>query len=167
MGQGTVATPTLTADIVLFCSVNGHASVLLIQRKKEPFAGCWALPGGKLDIGETVEDCASRELVEETGIRHVKLQQFRVFSEPERDPRGHYISVAFYGVLYTVPTSMQAGDDAQACQWFSIDTLPNLAFDHAEIVVKALSHWTLRETSNIRARIMASMTQISAQPFTD
>ncbi|HLI09366.1 MAG TPA: NUDIX hydrolase [Ktedonobacteraceae bacterium] len=140
MGTGTPATPTVTVDIVLFKKHGIVLQLLLIQRKKPPYQGCWALPGGKLDTGESVEQAAVRELSEETGITGVELQQFHVFSEPERDPRGHYISVAFYGFVEAA-IEAHAGDDASAAAWFNLPlpSLPQLAFDHEHIIREALS----------------------------
>jgi 8-oxo-dGTP diphosphatase len=123
--------------MVLFKQHRKSLEILLIQRQKPPYQGSWALPGGKLDTGETVEQAAARELQEETGVTDVALHPFHVFSEPQRDPRGHSISVAFYGKV-SATTEARAGDDASAAIWYSIDQLPPLAFDHREIIHEAL-----------------------------
>ena len=128
--MGTTATPTVTVDMVLF---KQNRQILLIQRRKPPYQNSWALPGGKLDTGESVEQAAQRELREETGITDAVLHQAGVFSNPQRDPRGHFISVAFYGVVEP-ETCAVAGDDANAAQWFSLSHLPPLAFDHEQII---------------------------------
>lgn len=131
MGTGTPATPTITVDMVLFKQHGTTHCLLLIQRRDPPYQGCWALPGGNLDSGESVEQAAARELGKETGITGVVLHQYRVFSEPGRDPRGHYISVAFYGFA-------EHTAEAGAAAWFDIAQLPHLAFDHEHIIHEAL-----------------------------
>lgn len=128
--------PAVTTDIVLFSTANGARRLLLVERGSEPFRGCWALPGGFLEPQETLEECARRELAEETGITGVELRQLQAFSEPDRDPRGRVISVAFRGTLDGVP-GPSAGSDAAAARWFPLDALPELAFDHAQIVAVA------------------------------
>lgn len=126
----------LTVDILLFRTINGQQEILLIQRLKEPFKDCWALPGGFVDKGEDLEDAAKRELEEETSIKVTTLQQFRTYGKPDRDPRGHTVSVVFYGtVVETIIAT--ANDDAKSVQWFSVNELPPLAFDHAEIIIDA------------------------------
>jgi 8-oxo-dGTP diphosphatase len=122
---------------VLFKQRRKSLEILLIQRQKPPYQGSWALPGVQLAAGETIEQAAARELQEETGITDVALHPFHVFSEPLRDPRGHYISVAFYGKVSS-NAEARAGDDASATAWFSVYQLPSLAFDHREIIVEAL-----------------------------
>jgi 8-oxo-dGTP diphosphatase len=127
--------PAVTVDIVLF-DADGH--ILLIQRKSEPFEGCWALPGGFLDKDEALEDAAARELAEETGVRGVLLRQVAAFGMPGRDPRGHTVSIAFCAQLDERPP-VQAGDDATKADWFPAAALPAMAFDHAEIVAAAVA----------------------------
>ena len=127
--------PAVTVDAVVFRDAgNGsHQEVLLIQRKHDPFAYRWALPGGFMDIDETLESAIARELSEETGLQAKSVTQFHAFSAPDRDPRGRTISVAF---LVSVEPDQQpsADDDAQSVKWFPVDRLPELAFDHAEII---------------------------------
>ncbi len=112
--------------------------VLLIQRKNYPFEGMWALPGGFVDMDETLEKAAARELEEETGLTGVKLKQLHAFSSLERDPRGRNIGVAFYGFTSPNNSKVEAGDDASDARWFLINQLPELAFDHLEMVEMAL-----------------------------
>ncbi|SES31390.1 8-oxo-dGTP diphosphatase [Streptomyces sp. yr375] len=123
-----------TADVVLLAA--GH--VLLIERGWDPFKGRWALPGGHVDRGETSLAAGSRELEQETGISvpAADLRQVGAYDAPDRDPRGRYVSVAYTATLTTLvqPT---AGDDATAARWWPLDALPDLAFDHAEIVAEA------------------------------
>lgn len=123
-----------TADVVLFAA--GH--VLLIERGWDPFKSRWALPGGHVDSGETSRAAGSRELEEETGITvpAADLRQVGAFDAVGRDPRGRYVSVAYTATLTELVEPM-AGDDATAARWWPLDGLPDLAFDHAEIVAAA------------------------------
>lgn len=127
------------ADIVLVTDEHPAASILLIERRNDPYAGCWALPGGFVEIDEDLATGAARELEEETGISGVELTQIGAFGRPDRDPRGRVISVAFSARL---PASRKgeakAADDAKEARWFPINSLPSLAFDHDEIIAKAL-----------------------------
>ena len=126
-------------DVVLLDQAGGGASILLIRRRNEPFAGRWALPGGFLEADEDLHEGAARELQEETGVAGVTLHQIGAFGRPDRDPRGRVVSVAFWGHLPDGQAEkVKAADDAAEAQWFAIDALPPLAFDHAEIIAKAL-----------------------------
>jgi 8-oxo-dGTP diphosphatase len=107
--------------------------VLLIKRANEPFRGKWALPGGFVDKDEPLEDAAVRELKEETGLSNILLTQMHTFGNPGRDPRGHTVSVVFVGYL-PLAAEAKAGDDAAEVDWFSLDKLPELAFDHIKAV---------------------------------
>ncbi|MCF0178285.1 MAG: NUDIX hydrolase, partial [Bacteroidales bacterium] len=100
----------------------------------EPFKGCWALPGGFINMDETAEESALRELFEETGIRNIFLEQFHVFSDVLRDPRERVLTIAFLALVRKSDYQVIAGDDAAAARWFVWDELPPLAFDHAEII---------------------------------
>jgi 8-oxo-dGTP diphosphatase len=128
----------LTVDCVIFGYDGIELKVALIERKKPPFAGNWALPGGFLIGNETVEQAAHRELQEETGIHDVYLEQFHVFSKPERDPRGHVITIAFFALIASDKIELVATEDAANAQWFSAYKIPKLAFDHDDIYTKAL-----------------------------
>ena len=138
--------PALTADVVLLAAGDGDRQVLLVQRGEPPFEGRWVLPGGFVELGESPEEAAHRELEEETGIRGVRLEQMRVFGDPGRDPRGHVVTVVFWGLLTgdwspgQPPRHVEAGSDAASARWWSIDNLPPLGFDHANIVAYALRH---------------------------
>jgi 8-oxo-dGTP diphosphatase len=131
--------PALTTDVVLFARREGDLQVLLIRRKKPPFAGAWAFPGGFVNVGESLEEAALRELEEETGTRNVHLEQLRAFGAPGRDPRGHVVTVTY---LALVPAGAalhpRAGDDAARARWWPVHNLPPLAFDHGEILDYAL-----------------------------
>lgn len=130
--------PAVTTDVVLFTVREQQLMLLLIRRRGAPFAGCWALPGGFLDIGEDLEICAARELAEETGLRDIYLEQLYTFGRPDRDPRERVISVTYYALVPSDNLSPKAASDAAATGWFALDRLPQLAFDHAEII--ALAH---------------------------
>lgn len=125
----------VTVDIVLFKS----NKILLIKRLKDPFKDCWALPGGFVDENEDLEDAAKRELFEETTIKVDSLQQIGAFGKPFRDPRHHTVSIAFYGKVDDDIIAI-AADDAKEAYWFSLDDLPELAFDHQEIINKAFNN---------------------------
>lgn len=127
--------PALTVDIAVFNKKEGTDKILLINRKNDPFAGMWALPGGFVDMDETVESAAARELFEETNLSDFPLKQFHVFSEVERDPRGRTVSVVFTGFLKEYQ-EVKAKDDAQEASWFDVKKLPALAFDHNQIIQK-------------------------------
>jgi 8-oxo-dGTP diphosphatase len=129
--------PAVSADCIIIDKTGGHLKILLIERHNEPFKGMWALPGGFIEEDETVDAGAARELKEETGL-NVSLEQFRVYSDPERDPRGRIITVAFIAVLENEKLKPRAGDDAKNVKWFSISELPLLAFDHRIILEDAL-----------------------------
>lgn len=131
--------PALTADCVLFrpaADGSGWAT-LLIRRAHAPYEGHWAFPGGFMEMDETIEACAARELQEETGLTGLALQQFGVFSAPGRDPRGRVVSVAFYAFAPAGQPEAVAGDDAADARWFALSALPLLAFDHAEMLRRA------------------------------
>ena len=117
--------PVPTVDIII--EVKGE--IVLIERKNEPFG--WALPGGFVDYGESLESAAAREALEETGLSVNNLKQFRAYSDPTRDPRQHTISVVFTATADSEPV---AGDDAKSAKLFSKDNLPPLCFDHAKIL---------------------------------
>lgn len=127
--------PAVTVDAIVMAAGN---QLLLIRRKKDPYAGMWALPGGFMDMNETLEEACSRELYEETGLKLPQMKQFRVFDAPDRDPRQRTLSVVhFANVDY--PMKANGGDDASEARWFPVDQLPDLAFDHSEIISCFLS----------------------------
>ncbi|MBL8731286.1 MAG: NUDIX hydrolase [Planctomycetes bacterium] len=123
--------PAVTVDTVLCTTgAGGDLRVLLIRRKHEPGAGCWALPGGFVDEHEDLPAAARRELSEETGITVRHLVQLGAYGAPGRDPRGHTVGIAFLALLAPGAVDAVAGDDAAACGWFSLRRPPRLAFDH-------------------------------------
>ena len=123
----------MTVDIILIRKDGDAANILLIQRKNEPFKNSWALPGGFVDEHEDLEAAAKRELLEETSVTVNSLEQLKAFGKPNRDPRGHMVSVAFIGFAEENSKAV-AADDANEAKWFSLNDLPELAFDHAEII---------------------------------
>lgn len=125
-------TPLLTTDCVVF---DAHGRVLLIRRGHPPFEGRYALPGGFVEIGETVEDACRRELKEETGIDVGVLTLVGVYSDPKRDPRGHTCSVAYRASVDNAEP--RPGDDAAAAEWIEDWHREKLAFDHADILADA------------------------------
>lgn len=131
------ARPALTVDCVIFGLDEQDLKLLLIQRALEPFEGRWALPGGFVHVGESVDDAARRELTEETGISRVFLEQLYTFGEPNRDPREHIVTVAYYALVRLSDHRVQAATDARNAAWFGIDDVPELAFDHATILKTA------------------------------
>jgi 8-oxo-dGTP diphosphatase len=130
--------PALTVDAVVFGLDERGLHVLLIERGADPFAGAWAVPGGFVTMGETLEAAVRRELQEETGLEDVFLEQLFTFGDPDRDPRGRVVSVAYYGLVNIRDHRARAATDAKSAKWFAIDDLPALAFDHATIVATAL-----------------------------
>lgn len=143
--------PSVTADIALFTVREKALQVLLIRRKDWPFAGLWALPGGFVRPGESVEDAARRELSEETGVREVLLEQLRVFSEPKRDPRTWVITVAFAALVASDALTLRAGTDAAEAAWFAVGSLPlPLAFDHSQILDYAIASLRARLDSDLQ-----------------
>ena len=125
--------PAVTVDAAVLVKQSDGWHLLLIERKHDPYSGCYALPGGFIEEEETLEEAIARELNEETNLVLNNLQQFRAYSRPDRDPRGRTITVIFTSLLDAFPTAV-AGDDAAAVKWFRLDQLPELAFDHGEIV---------------------------------
>ena len=129
--------PAVTTDCVIFGYDGNELKVLLIERGIEPFKGCWAFPGGFLNMDEDALAGARRELKEETGLENAFIEQFHTFSEPGRDPRGRVITIAHYALVKI--QEVEGGDDAAQARWFSIGEVPPLAFDHDRILRMAMS----------------------------
>jgi len=132
------ARPAVTVDVVLVTKEK-RPRVLLIQRKKDPFAGSWALPGGFAEEGETLLSAAERELKEETGVVVSGLEQLYTAGDPGRDPRGWTVSVVFLARVDAAKVKARAADDAKAVAWFYLNELPVLAFDHLILLGRAIS----------------------------
>lgn len=128
----------ISVDSVVFGYAQGQLQVALIQRKKAPFVGMWAIPGGFMEGEETVEETALRELKEETGIENVYLEQFHVFSKRGRDPRGPTLTIALFALINSDQYALTATEDAMRAKWWAAYDIPQLAFDHNEIYLMAL-----------------------------
>lgn len=128
--------PAVTADCLVFAHTDEGMKLLLIQRKNEPCKGKWAFPGGFMDIDETTIDAARRELKEETGLVVGELHRVGIFDAVDRDPRERIITVAYYTILDKT-AEVSGLDDAAQAKWFSLTELPDLAFDHKEILQEA------------------------------
>ena len=129
--------PAVATDIAIFTIRQDELKVLLIKRALAPFQGMWALPGGFVNLEESLEEGARRELEEETGVRDVYLEQLYTFGEPDRDPRERVITVAYYALVPSDEIDIQAGSDAEGVSWFGMQELPELAFDHPDILSMA------------------------------
>lgn len=134
--------PAVTVDLVIFTIADNDLKVLLIRRGGEPFKGRWALPGGFVEIGESLETAAARELKEEAGVSGVYLEQLYTFGEPKRDPRGRVISVSYFALVDAGQQRIRAASDAAEAEWHSVFNSPKLAFDHKQILDYAV--WRLR-----------------------
>lgn len=130
--------PALTVDCVVFGLDENDLKVLLIERALEPFVGQWALPGGFVQMNETLEEAAMRELRDETGLARVYLEQLYTYGTIDRDPRDRVVSVAYYALVKLGDHRVQAATDARDAAWFAVTDLPTLTFDHESIVDDAL-----------------------------
>jgi len=128
--------PAVTVDVVIVTR-GKKRRVLLIRRKLAPFAGSWAIPGGFVNMDESLDDAARRELLEETGVAVSDLIQLHTFGDPGRDPRGRTISVVYLAVVDADKMKPSAGSDAAEVGWFSLARPPKLAFDHKDILACA------------------------------
>ena len=150
--------PSIATDIAIFTIKNDVLSIVLIERKEEPFG--WALPGGFLRPDENLEDCARRETEEETGVEPERLFHFGTFSEPGRDPRTWVVSVAYFTLMNLNTIQLSAGSDAASAKIFEVNDLPILAFDHKQVVNDAIA-----SLSEKIARSPIALNMI-VQPFT-
>lgn len=133
--------PMVTVDVLVLKIQDKALKVLLIKRKHEPYAGGWALPGGFIDMNESLQRAASRELYEETGLKNYFLLPLLQADDPNRDPRGRTISHLFGTLILPPSPEMKAGDDATLAEWFPIDNLPPLAFDHDYLVKRGVEEF--------------------------
>ncbi|MCA9970761.1 MAG: NUDIX hydrolase [Anaerolineales bacterium] len=131
--------PSVTVDVVIFSLAADDLKVLLIKRKHKPFAGMWAIPGGFVRMHESLEEAAVRELAEETNVTDVYMEQLYTFGQPDRDPRTRVITVAYFALVPHDAIHHRPGDDAAETGWFSMFQLPELAFDHHDILDYALT----------------------------
>ena len=128
----TVKSPKLTVDGIIL----KDEKILLVKRKNDPFKGKWALPGGFVEYGEKTEDAVAREVLEETGLKTTVDKTIGVYSDPNRDPRGHTITVVYR--LNIKGGELKSGDDASDAKFFDVNQLPELSFDHDKIIENAL-----------------------------
>ena len=131
--------PAVTADCIVITK-EAEPKVLLIERGDEPFKGCWAFPGGFMNMDETTKQCAIRELEEETGLKVSEVHQIGAYSKVDRDPRGRTVTVAYLAIV-DEPMAVSGQDDAAKAQWFLLSALPELAFDHDEIMHDAIKKY--------------------------
>ena len=129
--------PAVTADCVVITK-EAEPKALLIQRGADPYKGCWAFPGGFMNMDETTEQCAIRELEEETGLKVSTVRQIGAYSKVDRDPRGRTITVAYLAII-DKPAQVTGQDDAAKAEWFPLSAFPELAFDHADIMEDAIN----------------------------
>ncbi len=131
--------PSVTVDVVIFTLQDRELHVLMVQRKHWPYEGRWALPGGFINMDESLEQAARRELEEETGVRDIYLEQLYTFGEPGRDPRTRVISIAYIALVSADKQTLRVSDESTDVRWFAVSQLPGpLAFDHDTILAAAL-----------------------------
>ena len=152
----------LAVDSCVFTVKNDNLMILLIKRKKEPFADSYALPGGFVEDNEEIEDAVKRELLEETNVSDIFLKQLKTYGKIGRDPRGRVVSIAFLALIHS-NRELVATSDAKAAEWHDIRTLPKLAFDHSKIIEDALSELRLEiQTTNIACQILPEKFTLSS-----
>ena len=153
----------VTVDIVVFTVHEQTLQVLLIERGIDPFKGRYALPGGFVRAEETLEQAAFRELLEETGTKNVYLEQLYTFGDPDRDPRGRVVTVAYYALVPTDKSPLLAGTDAATAGWYPVSALPPLAFDHGKIVEYAVDRLRNKlEYTNVGFQLLPAKFTLSA-----
>lgn len=130
--------PSVTVDVLVFTVLEDRLKVALIQRGVEPFKHKWAIPGGFVRMEESLEDAARREIEEETGVTNLYLEQLYTYGDPQRDPRGRVITVAYYALAQGEEIALRADTDAADAQWYALSEIPALAFDHRKILDDAL-----------------------------
>jgi 8-oxo-dGTP diphosphatase len=141
--------PSVTVDIIIFSIQESDLKILLIKRKIEPFKKSWALPGGFVWFDESLKEAAERELMEETGVKDVYLEQLYSFGDVNRDPRTRVITIAYYALINPDKIKLKADTDASDVAWFSLKNFPKLAFDHDRIAKYALKRlrWKIEYTT--------------------
>ena len=157
--------PAVTADICIFSIREGTLKVLLIQRLIDPFKDSWAIPGGFIKMDEDLVVGAARELEEETGVKDVPLEQLGAYGAPDRDPRERVITVAFMALVPSDQMVLAAATDAADAQWFDMDELPTLAFDHATILADARARLADKVTNRVTETAKSAF-QFLPQKFT-
>lgn len=137
----------LATDICVFRHRDDLTEILLIKRLNPPFAGEWALPGGRLEAGENLDACAIRELYEETGLQPQTIEHFANFSDPDRDPRERTVSAVYIAMAGDNSDQAIAGSDAKDVRWFPLSSLPELAFDH-ELIIRQVNSRSIGSDSD-------------------
>ena len=130
--------PCVTVDMVVFRKQGDALEVLLIRRKHPPHKDKWAFPGGFINMDETLEEAAERELREETGLTGIHFKQLYTYGDVHRDPRARVITVVYFGMAGNDHSMVKAGDDAKEARWFAADKVPEMAFDHDKILGLAM-----------------------------
>lgn len=154
--------PSVTVDVVIFSLVDEELRVLLVKRKHPPFAGRWAIPGGFVQIDESLEAAAARELEEETGVTDVYMEQLYTFGDPGRDPRTRVITVAYFALVPYSAIQHRPGEEASETAWFPMSDLPDLAFDHAKILDYALTRLRYKlEYTSVGFRLLPDVFTLS------
>jgi len=149
-------------DVLLFTIREEKLHLALIKRGIEPFLNCWAIPGGFVRMEETLEEAAIREIEEETGVTDVFLEQLYTFGAPNRDPRARVVTVAYYALVPSERIVLKADTDASDAQWFEIENLPPLAFDHEHIVKIAMARLQSKiETTNMAYGLLPARFKLS------
>jgi 8-oxo-dGTP diphosphatase len=126
--------PSVTVDVVILTMRKRRLEALLAKRKRWPYEGLWAIPGGVVAADESLEDAARRKLEQEASVRDVYLEQLYTFGDPHRDPRRRVITVVYYALIRADELRLAVADDAAESAWFPVDSLPPLAFDHESIL---------------------------------
>ena len=139
--------PLVSVDAIVFRKGENRAmELLLIKRGHPPFEGQWAFPGGFVNENEDIDDAVGRELQEETGLCNIDLTQLQAFGKPGRDPRGHCVTIAYWGIARNDSSEVKGGDDAAEAKWFPLGSLPKMAFDHSDILEIALTGINSKKT---------------------
>ncbi|MFH1669018.1 MAG: NUDIX domain-containing protein [Candidatus Woesearchaeota archaeon] len=153
---------SLTSDAVVFTIMGDALKILLIKRGKPPFEGMYALPGGFLRDGETFEQGCTRELAEETNVSDIFLKKLNVYDAVDRDPRGRVITTAFLAIIDAERVRLEASTDAVGAGWFDVYSLPNLAFDHEQMIADALEELRYEiQISNIAVQLLGNKFTLS------
>jgi 8-oxo-dGTP diphosphatase len=154
--------PFVTVDVLVFTILEDQLKVALIKRAIPPYKNRWAIPGGFVHANESLEQAARREIEEEAGVHNVFLEQLYTFGDPDRDPRGRVITVAYYALVPGERLTLTASTDAAEARWFAVDELPRLAFDHSKIVQVALERLRGKlEYSNIAYALLPAQFRLS------
>lgn len=135
---GLATSPLVAVDVVIFTIAAGALQALLVEVKSGPFAGRWAFPGGLVPVGEAPEATATRELLAQTGIGDVYLEQLRTFGDPGRDPQAHVVSVAYFALVASKGEAQADNPKYRRMQWVPVRSLPSLAYDHNQLAACAL-----------------------------